>query len=103
MSHNMSKRLPDLMAASSPLISTFQLKVINIYNFQQDDWSKTVNKKDLAFANEIASTIKQAESDGFIVFVLGDFNLDSDALLTTQSRGSSVHRSYKLINFFINN
>src|SRR5271156_4937832 len=72
-----------------------KLKIVNVYNFQTNDFWQ----KGLAFSRFVISHLKQAQSDGFQVIILGDFNLDPHNYYHAWETGRSVPKHFSLIDF----
>jgi exonuclease III len=79
-----------------------KIRVINIYNQQKLNWlSSRTNKGHCgkSLAQFAISQITEAESKGFSVIVLGDFNLDPSVYLNKLAKGLSIPTHYKLVEF----
>ena len=80
-----------------------KLRIINIYNHQRRDWfDHTHTRKDgpgKKLALFIMEQIKQAESSGFVVIIMGDFNVNPTTYLTKLASGRNPDAYYGLIQF----
>jgi len=55
-----------------------KIRVINIYNFQKNQWDRSSHSipSGSAFSQYVIQQIKEGESQGFTIITMGDFNLD---------------------------
>src|SRR5277367_5364693 len=72
-----------------------KLKIVNVYNYQTNDFWQ----KGLAFSRYIISHLKQAQTDGFQVIILGDFNLDPHIYYHAWKTGHSIPKHFSLLDF----
>ena len=92
------KHLGRFIAADLYLPST-KLCIINIYNFQKDDFAS----KGAKFATYVVNFIQEKQRLGFLLIILGDFNLDPSihAHALEQDRQSPAY--FKICRFLFDN
>src|SRR3954467_5562406 len=72
-----------------------KLRIINIYNHQKNDWF------DKKFASFVIEQIQQAETTGFIVIIMGDFNVNPTTYMELLSNGYSPEAYYGFVKFLM--
>src|SRR5579871_3991505 len=75
-----------------------KIKIINIYNHQQNDFTAGT-KKGKPFADFVITHIKAAEAAGFKVIILGDFNLDEYTYQWCLEQGRTPAAYFALFTF----
>ncbi|HVH96650.1 MAG TPA: hypothetical protein VM682_06890, partial [Bacillus sp. (in: firmicutes)] len=82
-----------------------KLRIINIYNHQKNDWfdhSRTrADGPGKKFASFVIEQIRQAETSGFVVIIMGDFNVSPSTYMELLSNGRNPEAYYGLIKFLM--
>ena len=84
-----------------------KLRIINIYNHQKNDWfdhSRTrADGPGKKLASFVIDQIRQAETSGFVVIIMGDFNVSPSTYMELLSNGRNPEAYYGLIKFLLDN